>query len=219
MNVLVSMMCRHAVRQYQKTPIEKDKQKTLRDALILSNEKSGLHSQFCFDEPGAFDCFLSRYGRFENVRNYLALIGKKSDQEKAGYEGEKLVILAQSLGLNSCWVGMSYQKSSVPINIPAGEKLLCVVALGYGQNVGVSHPNNKSLKKLLILEGKKPDYLEQAMQAVLLAPTAMNQQKFRISIKDGKPSIAVHGHGPYVKVDLGIVKYHFEAVSGVTMEG
>jgi hypothetical protein len=37
------------------------------------------------------------------------LIRKKSDDldEKVGYWGEQLVLLAQTLGLNTCWVGLS----------------------------------------------------------------------------------------------------------------
>lgn len=43
----------------------------------------------------------------------------------------------------------------------------------------------------------------------LMAPTAMNQQKFTFTLKGDKVR-ADAGLGFYAKVDLGIVKYHFE---------
>ena len=43
----------------------------------------------------------------------------------------------------------------------------------------------------------------------------MNQQKFVFSEKDGKPLLKVKGMGFYTRVDLGIVAYHFEAVTGL----
>lgn len=47
----------------------------------------------------------------------------------------------------------------------------------------------------------------------MLAPTAMNQQKFKFVLKGDQVEAASTG-GFYSKIDLGIVKYHFEAVSG-----
>jgi hypothetical protein len=43
----------------------------------------------------------------------------------------------------------------------------------------------------------------------------MNQQKFTISLEDGEAVITA-GRGPMTKIDLGIVKYNFEAASGHT---
>ncbi len=60
-----------------------------------------------------------------------------------------------------------------------------------------------------------PDWFEEGMKAVLLAPTAVNQQKFYFTLTDGdRVSAKVKGTGFYAKTDLGIVKYHFEAVTG-----
>ena len=48
----------------------------------------------------------------------------------------------------------------------------------------------------------------------MLAPTAMNQQKFLFELNGDKVSAKVSGFGFYTKIDLGIVKYHFEAATG-----
>ncbi len=54
------------------------------------------------------------------------------------------------------------------------------------------------------------------MEAALLAPTAVNQQKFKFILHEGnkveaKTSFSMAG---YTNIDLGIVKYHFEAGAG-----
>ena len=46
---------------------------------------------------------MAHYGKFENVKNYIAIVGNKNDQEKAGYYGEKIVLKCPELGLNTCW--------------------------------------------------------------------------------------------------------------------
>lgn len=59
----------------------------------------------------------AHYGKFENVKNYIAVVGKKSADlsEKAGYYGEKRVLIAQLLGLNTCWVALTYPNVKIPI--------------------------------------------------------------------------------------------------------
>ena len=61
--------------------------------------------------------------------------------ELVGYYGEKLVLLAQMLGLNTCWVAMTFSKRATKgkCEIRKGEKLVCVLALGYGTNQGITH--------------------------------------------------------------------------------
>lgn len=51
------------------------------------------------------------------------------------------------------------------------------------------------------------------MDAALLAPTAVNQQKFTFS-RQGDRVTPRASLGFYSKIDLGIVKYHFELAAG-----
>ena len=84
--------------------------------------------QLCLNEPTAFSGRMAHYGSFRNVRNYIALIGKKTQdlQEKCGYYGEKIVLKAQQLGLNTCWVALTYSKGKTACIIEKDEKLRCV---------------------------------------------------------------------------------------------
>ncbi len=51
------------------------------------------------------------------------------------------------------------------------------------------------------------------MEGVRLAPSAVNQQKYRFSLQNGRPT-ATSGFGFYTKIDLGIAEYHFDQASG-----
>lgn len=209
MQMLDLMKERHSVRQYSDKKIDGDV-KTKLDTYVASiNEESGLSMQIFYNEPNCFNSMLAHYGKFSNVKNYIAIVGKKEEQEKAGYYGEKLVLKCQELGLNTCWVALTHGK--VNVQTKPQQKLLILIALGYGTNTGVAH-KSKPIKELC-KEDAYPEWFMKGMEAVSLAPTAMNQQKFLFEMKNGQV-YANALRGFYSKIDLGIVKYHFEAVTG-----
>lgn len=212
MDILETMKMRHSVRQYSDRAIEQEKRTILTALAADCNKESGLHIQVIFDEPKCFDSMMAHYGKFSGVKNYIALVGKKDSSldEKAGYYGEQLVLKAQELGLNTCWVALTHGKSSA--SVEAGEKLACIIALGYGITQGAAH-QNKPLAQLCNCADAMPGWFARGMEAALLAPTAMNQQKFYFTPEDDRV-VAKAGKGFYTKMDLGIVKYHFEAASG-----
>lgn len=213
MNIIKIMEQRHSVRQYEDKKIEAKKRNILLKEIEAVNKESGLHIQIFFDEPKCFDSMMAHYGKFAGVHNYIALVGPKGADldEKSGYYGEKLVLLAQSLGLNTCWVAMTHGKSAAEIG--RGEKQVCLISLGYGKNQGAPH-KNRLLSDVTKVSGAAPDWFKKGMDAVMLAPTAMNQQKFLFELNGDKVSAKVSGFGFYTKIDLGIVKYHFEAATG-----
>ena len=216
MDILEIMRARHSVRQYTAEKIEPQKREALEELARECNEASGLNIQLFFEEPKCFAGKMAHYGSFLGVENYIALVGKKSPdlEEKVGYYGEKLVLKAQELGLSTCWVALTHGKSQAQIE--KGEKLACVIAVGYGKNQGKPH-KDKPLEKLCNCSAKMPDWFARGMEAVLLAPTAMNQQKFYFTL-EGDRVRARAGRGFLTKMDLGIVKYHFEAVTGRKVE-
>lgn len=211
------MRQRHSVRQYTDQKIPMEIQEKLKAEVERLNTESGLHMQLFFDEPVCFDSRMAHYGKFTNVKNYLSIVGKKEPklEEKTGYYGEKVVLLAQSLGINSCWVGMTHGKSDAIVN--KDEKQVIVVSLGYGENQGVAH-KSKPMDKLCSVTGDVPTWFHTGMEATMLSPTAVNQQKFLISYDGKKLSAKVNGRGFFSKVDLGIVKCDFELASGHTFD-
>lgn len=213
MEMLELIKRRHSVRQYTDKPIEREKRAILDEMTAQVNRENGLHIQICYEEPKCFDSFMARYGKFSGVRNYIALVGEKAPdlEEKLGYCGEKLALKAQELGLNSCWVALTHGKCRAVIG--KSEKLVCLISLGYGKTQGVEH-KSKPLGELCNTTEAAPDWFLRGMEAALLAPTAMNQQKFFFELQSGGAVKASCGKGFYARLDLGIVKYHFEAVSG-----
>lgn len=210
MNLTEVMKARHSVRQYLNKPLENDVIVEINNEIAVCNAESGLHIQLVTNEPKAFDSFMAHYGKFDGVTNYIAMIGKKSPDlsEKCGYYGERLVLKAQQMGLNTCWVAMTYSKVKSAFVINSGEKLCVVIAIGYGKTQGVPH-KSKSMEEVIKSKKQIPEWFKNGVQAALLAPTALNQQKFTFELKGNNVSIKP-GVGFYTNVDLGIVKYHFE---------
>ena len=214
MDLMEAMERRHAVRSYEDRPIAPETREALQTCIAQCNRESGLHIQLVLDEPRCFGGLLARYGKFSGVKNYIALIGKKSLDldETCGYYGEKIVLRAQQLGLNTCWVAMTYSKVKTAFQIAPGEKLCLVIAVGYGTTQGAGH-RGKRPEEVSKADAPVPDWFHRGVQAALLAPTAMNQQKFAFTLR-GDTVAAKAGTGFYTKVDLGIAKYHFEIGAG-----
>lgn len=213
MEMMELMKQRHSVRQYTDRVIEAEKRSALEELTAALNRKFGVHMQIIYDEPQCFDSMMAHYGKFTGVKNYIALVGVKSPtlDEMLGYAGEQLVLKAQELGLNTCWVAMTHGSSKAVIE--KGEKQVCLIALGYGCTNGIAH-RSKALSEVCRVQGEMPEWFLTGMEAALLAPTATNQQKFFFELlPDGKVKASARP-GFYTKLDLGIVKYHFEALAG-----
>ena len=209
-----AMKERHSVRQYEDRPLDQNAVAALQEEISACNKEGGLHIQLVTNEPKAFDGFMAHYGKFSGVKNYIAMIGKKRPdlEEKCGYYGERLVLKAQQLGLNTCWVAMTYSKIKTAFTVADGEKLCIVISLGYGKTNGVPH-KSKSADAVAKADGAFPAWFKAGVEAALLAPTAMNQQKFLFTL-DGNRVSAKAGFGFYTKIDLGIARYHFEIGAG-----
>ena len=214
MSITEAMNTRHSVRQYTDKALGEGVVLALKEEIDACNRESGLHIQLVTNEPKAFDGFMAHYGKFSGVTNYIAMIGKKGPtlEETCGYYGERLVLFAQQLGLNTCWVAMTYSKIKTAFVLSSGEKLCIVIALGYGATQGVPH-KSKTIQDVVKAEEPLPGWFQDGVKAALLAPTAMNQQKFTFSLTDNRVSVKA-GMGFYAKIDLGIVKYHFEIGAG-----
>ncbi len=216
MTILEAINQRHSVRSYTNKKLSKEIISELQKEIDTCNKKGNLHIQLITNEPTAFNGIMAHYGKFSGVQNYIALVGRKSAnlEEKCGYYGERIVLKAQMLGLNTCWVALTFSKNKAKKNIKIsdGEKLTLVISLGYGTTQGVVH-KSKTADAVSKANGQKPDWFDCGIKAALLAPTAMNQQKFIFTL-DGDKVTGKAGNGFYTKIDLGIAKYHFEQGAG-----
>jgi len=217
MKQLEAIRARHSVRKYVDKPIEAEKVAALQAVIKRVNAEEGLNIQLVLEEPKAFSAGLWKYGQFSGVRNYFVMAGPKGKEteQKIGFCGEELVLLAQTLGLNTCWVGLTYKKIPGTFTLREGDVVHCVIALGYGANAGVQHPL-KPVEKFYESKETPPQWFLAGMEAAMLAPTAVNQQKFKMILHDGNKVEArtFFSLTGYVDIDLGIVKYHFETAAG-----
>lgn len=204
---------RHSVRQYSPEPIEGAALEALEHEIQACNAQSGLSIQLIVDNPDAFNGRLAHYGSFREVRNHIALVGPAGPglDEACGYYGERLVLLAQAMGLNTCWVAMTFSKKASEARVAPGEKYALCIAVGHGETAGAAH-KVKPAEKLFQASGAVPAWFAAGVEAARLAPTAMNQQRFRFDL--GEDGLTVRAIAlPAIscgKVDLGIAKLHFE---------
>ena len=221
MTIQEAIEARHSVRAYKDLPLSEEIVKLLEDELVKLNNEGQLHIQLICNEPKAFQGTMAKYGKFRNVNNYLVMAGKKADDldERIGYYGEHLVLLAQTLGLNTCWVGLSYSKVPGTYELDEDEKIACYIAIGYGETQGVGH-KIKTVEQVSNASNITPSWFKKGVEAALLAPTAVNQQKFsfeHVGVKNNchliraKKGFSMIG---YTQMDLGIAKYHFEIGAG-----
>ena len=212
---------RHSVRAYKNEPLAEDASRRLEEEIAEVNRKGCLHIQLIQDEPKAFQGTLAKYGKFRNVTSYLVMAGRKADDldERIGYYGEHLVLLAQTLGLNTCWVGLSYKKIPGTYVLEEGEVIKAYIAIGYGETQGTSH-KIKTVEQVSNASETTPSWFKKGVEAALLAPTAVNQQKFSfeyLGMNDNRHQVrAKKGFSMigYAQIDLGIAKYHFEIGAG-----
>ena len=216
MNIKEAISSRHSVRQYLNKPISQEHRDRLAELINSCCDESGLRIQIIYDEPMCFNTFLAHYGKFTNVTNYIALVGKKSLEnldELCGYYGQKIVLAAQQMGLNTCWVAGTYGKRKQQAEVASDEKLVCVIAIGYGANEGTKH-RSKPVEKLCdVPRDDMPQWFRTGLIAAMMAPTALNEQKVFVTLDGDEPVITTKS-GMMTKIDLGIVKYNFEAASG-----
>ena len=221
MTIQEAIEARHSVRSYREQPLIEEIVKLLKGKIDELNREGGLHIQLILNEPKAFQGTLAKYGKFRGVNNYIVVAGKKADDldERVGYYGEHLVLFAQTLGLNTCWVGLSYSKVPGTYVLEDGEKIACYIAIGYGESQGTGH-KIKTVEQVSNASDTAPSWFKKGVEAALLAPTAVNQQKFSfeyVGMKDGHHQVrAKKGFSMigYTKIDLGIAKYHFEVGAG-----
>lgn len=205
---------RHSVRNYQNKKIEAEKLAQLKEMIALCNREGNLNLQFIEEAGGSFNRLLTRVMGLGSAPSLIACVGANdgSLDERIGYYGQKIVLFAQTLGLNTCWAG-TFNEKNVNAVRTSGDKMPIVIAIGYGVDDGRVR---KSKTADDVVEGGiegKPEWFKHGVEAALLAPTAVNQQKFKIALKaDGTAEVSDMG-GILSKIDLGIVRYNFEVGS------
>ena len=205
---------RHSVRQYKSDRIEEDKVEELKAKIEELNLEGDLHLQFIEDAGKTYNRLLNVASGLGSAPSVIACVGKDTEDldRRVGYYGEKLVLFAQKLGLNTCWTG-TFNRKNIDADIPEGYRLVISIAVGYGKDGGRVR-KSKNASQVSEAAGEMLEWFDKGVEAALLAPTAINQQKFMIRLGvDDKVEFIDKG-GVLSQVDIGIVKCHFEIGSG-----
>lgn len=218
MQYLEVMKQRHSVRKFTDKSLSESIVNELITQISLVNQMGDLSIELITNEPKAFGSMIRTFGRIKNCRNYLVVKGKNDDflDWKAGLYGERIVLKAQELGLNSCWVAGGFKQVEGTFTVRTDERVVCYILLGYGENNGISH-KTKSFDEVVrqVKYESAPLWFKRGIEAALLAPTAMNKQDFVFAIDADNEEIAlvISNGSKYSTLDCGIAASHFELAS------
>lgn len=212
MSMREAMHERHTVRRYTDKAIPAETMKKLRGRIDDNNKKYDLAIRLMMDDTNAFNAAV-KLVLAKGVRNYFILAGRDVPDldERLGYSSADLMLYAQTLGLNTWWVGGTFNRKKVSVMVP-DVKVIGVVAVGYGAVQGIPH-KTKTSEEVSSYKGEMPDWFRSGVDAALLAPTALAKQAFFIRGEGRTVSITCE-NGIFSGADRGLVKYHFELGAG-----
>jgi len=224
---------RRSRRNYDKgRPIGAEARNRLHEVCSGFRPYNSVRVEF-IDEPpdDIFANALGFYGNIKGAPAFLAFIGDSADpnvQEKMGYAGEAAVLEATSLGLGTCWVALTYNAKAVKslVSLGKGEKMICVSPVGYTteqwsfeekamSGFGSNH-QRKPLPSMVggLPQTSWPGWVQSAVEAARLAPSAMNRQPWGFLVEERGITIYVKDRGLEFNVarrlDCGIAMLHLE---------
>ena len=214
-SLIKAIEARHSVRRYSVSHEPHPEQLSALTSLVecINENNKDLSFRIVNDEPKAFGGRWASYGNFLGVRNYIVVAGKKGKETdfSCGLRGEEVVLMIQHLGLNSCWVGLTYKKIEGAFEISEDHEVKCLIAFGHGETDRDRNHKIKTPAQVSNISETSPAWFKRGIDMALLAPTAVNQQKFFFTY-EGDDSVKATSRFSligYSRIDLGIVSTHF----------
>lgn len=214
MTIQEAIKKRHTVRRYTERPIPADIIELINTRIAENNKKYNLHLTLVVGNSDGIGR-MAKLLLSKTVNNYIVLAGMEAPEldEKLGYCGADLILYAQTLGLNTWWIGGMFNGKGALKNL--SNKKVCingVIAIGYGQTQGIPH-QSKAVAEISEYNGNVPQWFADGVNALLYAPTALNKQPYAVKGDGNKVSISA-GNGHFSGIHLGIGKYFFEIGAG-----
>jgi len=241
MNWIQWMQNRSSVRTFEQSAIKVETMNELNQAIDAVNIELSQKAYFKLIQSkskGEEAQKLGTYGIIQGTRNFIAVITTQEEVDalNLGYHIEKIVLIATGLGLGSCWLGGTFDRSSFEdhLSLKSNEKLVILIAFGYKKNKQsmiestmriLAKSDQRKPSSELFLEGDGETTLNldavgdysKVLEMVRIAPSASNKQPWRI-IKDKDhyhfyltrtPGYGVMNYDLQLN-DIGIAKCHFE---------
>ncbi len=155
--------------------------------------------------------------------NYLVIISEDKPQhlENAGYVGERTILKARDLGVDSCWVSYSDRDMvKKTLGLETDKEVVALIALGYGANHGQVEyagktgdnyskakitesskgSNRISIEEMVFIDkwgnSANSELLEEralldAFSYARMAPSALNKQPWRFIVDGGRVILAI----------------------------
>jgi len=237
-------------RTYSRKPIEKGKEERLKEMFTLKSFSSPFNKisgkcRFKFISIPEFEPNekkkLGTYGLISGAKEFIvgATEESKYNIENYGYLMEVIILAATDMGLGTCWLGGTFNRSlfSAKINCNSNETVPAISPIGYS-------PESRSFKEKVIRKIAKandryqwdklffnnnfntPLNPEEAgkyaplLEMVRLGPSAGNKQPWRIVkeldnniyhfyVKSSKNKLGIK-YSMFVRLDIGIAICHFD---------
>lgn len=195
---------RHVVRKYLKKEVGVKIQEQLLKRIKELNHNYHQNIKLVLNRSDGLNLF-GRMVLGKNANNYLVLAG--DNPEKLGYCGADLMLYLQTLGLNSWFVGATFNKAKLEAK---DGSVSGIIVFGYGKDNGHLH-KMKAFNEVNHAQ-TYPSWYEEGVKAALKAPTALNMQNFYFDYDNGQVELGVK-KTPYAQVEAGILTYFFELVT------
>lgn len=207
-----AMQKRHMVRKYTDKPLSDEIIAKINERIELNNKTYNLNMKLMINNSKGVSSIMKLI-MARGVNNFIILAGDVSGNldERLGYSGADIMLYAQTLGLNTWWVGGTFNRSVS--RYVDNKKVTGIIAIGYGQTQGVPH-KSKNVEDVSKYEGTIiPPWFISGVDGALLAPTALNKQDFML-IGNGNRVKIECSNGIFTGSNVGLIKYHFELGAG-----
>jgi hypothetical protein len=235
MDLMSAIDTRISCRSFADTPVEQETLDALQDSIDKANEESGLEFQLVGPRAdGAAQDHpvleLSRRMFTNSPAHYIACVGPDTNlaREQIGYYGERIILTATMLGLGTCWIAGTFDRATARFQAKEGSVLHCVIPVAYPvrkmplmQRTIRAGLRKRDKRPAKMYQGSsdlssEPQWVQDALIAVVKAPSAINEQPVVFVREDGNQPLKATL--PVIKsgqewTDLGIAKYHFEVAA------
>lgn len=237
---------RRSIRTYDNRPLKEDDSKKIKDYISkLPSHPFGLKTNLNLiniDNKGESKQKLGTYGFIKGARSYVTAATTRTQYslETLGYQMEKIILFATSLGLGTCWLGGTFNRSAFAnaLDLDKGEFLPIITSIGYESEkkrlreklvqLSASASKRKLWSEIFYLNGfdtpltvDEAGKLQNAFEMVRLAPSASNKQPWLLVLDKEKGIIHFYLNrlNNYVgnklgfemqQIDIGIAMCHLE---------